>query len=484
MTNRTLYASVCICAIMLSSGTAQADQRDDDIAIMKKQIEMLLTEVKQLKGITEDSDVLALEVQTLKEQQAQTQSESDLLTKQVSNLRTQSSISGSTVDNFALIEPAAGGVRGASFETTMNPAPKFNYGDFSWQPFGVLHMDAAFFDDDKFDHPDGAELRRARLGMKGTVAENVGYVVEADFGNSGSSLINAFVSYTGFDNGEIRFGHNRSPYSLEASTNTDDTTFIEFSAPTAAFDVGEVVGVGGHFHGDKWSAGLGLYNQNTALQDTDDEGWRVAGRLAVTPVKDEDSLVHIGASGAYVASRDQTNSFVFGATAENAIQTTNSVQATVANADSHTIAGVEAAVVHGPLSVQGEYFKVSVDANTAGTDADFDGGYLQASYFLTGERRPYVDGNGTFGRVIPNNDFISGKGWGAWELAARYSTLDLNDGTILGGEMDTYTLGVNWHLNQYTRMMVNYINTDVDASGFAAANDSPSLGLIRTQVLF
>lgn len=478
-----LITSVSMLSMVTFSAMAHADQRDVEIESMKKQIEFLMDEVKRLKASRIENAELAKDVEILKGEQAQQVASKAVLEEEVEKLKAQS-IGEEAAGKLAKIEPAAGGTRGAGFETTMNPSPRFRYGDFSWQPFGVLHVDAASFNDDNFDHPDGAEMRRARIGMKGKVAENVGYVVEADFGNSNSALINAFLTYNGFENGEFRLGHNRSPYSLEASTSTDDTTFIEFSAPTAAFDVGEIVGLGGFFNGEQWSVGMGAYNQNTAQQDTDDEGWRVSGRATVAPVKTEDSLLHFGLSGAYVGSRQQTDSFVFGATAENAVQTTNSVQATVSNAENHTILGMEAAGVYGPFSIQGEYYITDVDTTASGSDVTFDGGYGQISYFLTGERRPYVDGNGTFGRIVPHEDFLAGEGWGAWELAARYSKLDLNDGATLGGKMENYTLGVNWYLNQYTRLMLNYIDTDTDDNAFSATDDDPSLLLFRGQVTY
>lgn len=460
-----LTTLISIAVITACLENAEANNHKDEIESMKKQIEFLMGEVERLKKTTKNNSSLS---NKLKDMQVKQEAESDTLQKEVNTLMSKKTF----VDSDTGIE------------ITLDPTPKVSYGDVSWQPFGILHIDSAYFNDDNFDHPDGTEMRRARLGMKGTISKDFAYIMEADFGNSNTALINAFISYTGFENGEIRFGNNRSPYSLEASTSTDHTTFIEFSAPTAAFDVGEIVGVGGFFHDKHWSLGAGVYNQNTALQDTDDEGWRTAARATLAPINDDKKLLHVGVSGAYVASRSQTNSFTFGATAENAIQTTNSVQATIASADSHSILGMEAAALYGPFSIQGEYFITDVDTNTGGTDATFNGGYAQISYFLTGERRPYEQGNGTFGRIVPNNDFTSKGGMGAWEIAARYSMLDLNDGTVTGGKMDSYTIGVNWYLNKNTRLMLNYIDTDTDANAFSAADDSPSLMLLRGQIIF
>ena len=50
---------------------------------------------------------------------------------------------------------------------------------------------------------------------------------------------------------------------------------------------------------------------------------------------------------------------------------------------------------------------------------------------------------------------------GAWEIAVRYDTIDLNDGPISGGEADQITLGLNWYLNPNTRIMWNYVMADM-----------------------
>ena len=50
---------------------------------------------------------------------------------------------------------------------------------------------------------------------------------------------------------------------------------------------------------------------------------------------------------------------------------------------------------------------------------------------------------------------------GAWELGARYSSLDLVDGPVHGGRMHLFTAGVNWYLTRHLRIDGNYILGDV-----------------------
>jgi phosphate-selective porin OprO/OprP len=102
-------------------------------------------------------------------------------------------------------------------------------------------------------------------------------------------------------------------------------------------------------------------------------------------------------------------------------------------------------------------------------DPTFSGWYVESSYFLTGEHRPYRRQLGTFDRVIPFEDFFRVDtnrgvctGLGAWQVAARLSHLDLDDATVAGGTLTDATLGVNWYLNPFTRLQFNYIHAFLD----------------------
>ena len=96
---------------------------------------------------------------------------------------------------------------------------------------------------------------------------------------------------------------------------------------------------------------------------------------------------------------------------------------------------------------------------------NFQGFYVYGSYFLTGENRVYKTSSGAFDRMSPKRNFDGNGGLGAWEIALRYSNLDLNDADFSGGELDDFTVGVNWYLNPNTRFMWNYVFADLDDIG-------------------
>jgi phosphate-selective porin OprO/OprP len=105
----------------------------------------------------------------------------------------------------------------------------------------------------------------------------------------------------------------------------------------------------------------------------------------------------------------------------------------------------EFAAAFGPFTAQSEYTRVALVRIGDRPQATFDGMYVSGSVFLTGEHRPYLIEEGEFDRVIPKSHS------GAWEVAARWSTMDLNDSSqgvgIKGGRGTNVTLGLNWHVN-------------------------------------
>ncbi len=146
----------------------------------------------------------------------------------------------------------------------------------------------------------------------------------------------------------------------------------------------------------------------------------------------------------------------------------------IANASGAQVYGAEAAATYGPLFFQGEYywFNIDRDASTGlapvgAPSLKFEGGYAQASYVLTGESHTYNTATAAYNGIKPRDPFsIQGGGWGAWEVAGRVSTIDLNDKVgsalgVAGGRQTVYTAGLNWYVNGNLRFMLNYLHGDV-----------------------
>ncbi len=135
--------------------------------------------------------------------------------------------------------------------------------------------------------------------------------------------------------------------------------------------------------------------------------------------------------------------------------------------------GLESLWVRGPLSFQSETMAAAV--NLPGRNALLRGTYAQVGYFLTGEHRPYDRAAGAIDRVMPFCSVGQG-GRGAWEVALRYSTIDLTDEAIQGGTMDNWTAGLNWYINPYCKWVFNYIRSNTQGRDyFQTVNPNSSL---------
>lgn len=152
------------------------------------------------------------------------------------------------------------------------------------------------------------------------------------------------------------------------------------------------------------------------------------------------------------------------------------------DARSTTKAGLEFGFLSGPFHASAEYLQAEVDRDS-GSDLTFNGWHVQAGYVLTGETRGYRPTG--FRTIDPQRPS------GAWEIAARYSSVDLGDADILGGEQNNFTLGLNYYVSSNLRFMANYVMVDVkdsDAvdslSNGAFRDDSPNIFLARMQYNF
>jgi len=120
---------------------------------------------------------------------------------------------------------------------------------------------------------------------------------------------------------------------------------------------------------------------------------------------------------------------------------------------------------------------------------DFSGWYALLTYSLTGEQHPYDPTTASFRSLRPNNPLGSG-GWGAWELKARYSDIDLDylpfntaaNGGIAGGKQDVWTVGVNWYPTSGLRFALEYDNISVNHVNAPSTDISASALALRSQI--
>ena len=343
-------------------------------------------------------------------------------------------------------------------------------GAFKLKIGGRIQNDWAWFDQDGAldrqvgNWQDGTEFRRARLYIKGVLYDKVEFKAEYDFADGDSDFADVYLGLKDLPHvGRLRIGHFKEPFSLEYLTESKYITFMERGLPNALVPQRNTgIMVQNHVLDDRATWAFGVFRETDDFGDGDDDGgYNITGRITGLPIyEDEGSrLVHLGIAYSHRNPSDNDQRY---SQRPESNQASELVDTGEFSADDADLVGLEAALVCGPASFQGEYIAAMVDRD-AGPDPDFYGLYIQASYFLTGEHREYSRSRGAFTRVRPNKNFLGEEGGlGAWELAARYSHLDLEDAGINGGELDDFSIGANWYLNPNTRVMLNWVFADAD----------------------
>ena len=338
---------------------------------------------------------------------------------------------------------------------------------------GRLHMDAFYGITAADDFSNGFNNRRARMGMAGTITDGWDGQIEFDFADGGIDPKDIRLRRT-FDNGgRLWIGQYKVPQGLNQLTSSNEITFIERSSINNTVADSRRIGIAyDYFNGPLgfktmiFGRALG---QRGAL--VDDMPLGVALRGVFAP-EIGGGILHIGASAVYEDLMDN-NTVRFRDRPEARDSKGGSIRlidAAVDNAESTFKAGLELLFIGGPFSIEAEYLQATV-SRTEGDNPTFNGFNIQSSYVLTGESRSYS--NGLAGTVSPGGDA------GAWEVALRYSFMDLNDAGFTGGEQRNITLGLNHYITSRLRFMSNLVFVNVDY-----LEDNPVLLVLRAQFSF
>jgi phosphate-selective porin OprO/OprP len=357
---------------------------------------------------------------------------------------------------------------------------KFTSGDgaMSVQIGTLQQVDVATYDDDTegVDFGNGMELRRSRIYLQGNLGANWQYKVEYDFSTGATAFTDLYAAYSGWKPVTLTIGNFKQPFSMEAMTSARyGTTFMERGLPFA-FGTLRAAGVSLGSSGTNWYLSGGYFGEPIGnVSAGGDEGRGIAARGTWAPFFANEHVLHLGLG---ITSREPTEDNVttstgqkitsvrFRSKPESNILSQRLVDTgDIPDVDRYDVAALELAGQVNAFSAQGEYFATQVSRDIGG-DLDFSGWYFQLACTLTGEARPYRADRGYFETIEPGTSVGDG-GWGAWEIAVRMSELDLTDGDINGGKERDATLGVNWYMNRWLKLMGNVVKVlDVDGGPF------------------
>ena len=382
------------------------------------------------------------------------------------------------------------------------------------------------------DFSDGFYFRRARFGVEGTIARDFNYRLLLELGGSGTEgptrINDAWIAYTGFAPFTFQLGAFSPPANMDDGTTPEDLPFLErASASELSRALGGAdgrIGLGLKANGARWMSSLTMTTRTVNDAEVFDGQFAAVGRAGGLIATSSDYNVHLGASGTYVFSpADQGSSGTpprhairFRDRPEIRVDSVRLIDTGSIDAAHASVLGMEFGANWKSFYLQGEHFWFAIERRGAAAlpDPDFTGYYLQGSWLLTGESRRYNPVTGSFQNPRPMVPFSSAGGVGAWELAARYSNMNLNfqeglegvasiPGNVRGGEQNVLTLGLNWYPNPNFKMMMNYMLIDVErlnpagpgnTAPFGASPATPPIGVeigqdlnviaLRTQYAF
>ncbi len=349
-------------------------------------------------------------------------------------------------------------------------------GNFKLRVGGRLQVDSVWHEEDDQPLEDTVDIRRARVYIKTQFFKRWDLKGQADFKDGDADLKDLYLRYSGAKGSDFTLGNFKEPFSLEEQTSSKHITFLERSLPVAAFSPGRAVGMAFHRGRKAGSTTVGVFGEPiSGSNNLERQGYGVAARITRAPVAGKRKVFHLGVAGEYRVPRPGEK-IRFDTTPESSLTDEKLVRTRRLDDLGEILKyGYEVALTTGPISLQGEYIQVDVHRRQGEPDVSLSGWYAFASWFPTGESRPYKGADGAFGQVKPRH-----KG-GALELALRFSSLDLDDPAADGGQEDNITFALSWYLGANLRFMANYIDVDSTRRG---DSDNPNIFLLRAQVTF
>ncbi|MBU1376066.1 MAG: porin [Alphaproteobacteria bacterium] len=502
-------AGVLMCSVATSALAASPAATDGKLQTMQRQLDDMRAQLDAMKaGGQQPSPQLSAIQQQL-----------DAMAAQLAEMKTGQDTA--TTDIATLKQAPAG----SSVTTTLsNGKPAFATADgrFTANIKAILMLDTGkYFQKNNLpaavtnrDLNEGANFRRARIGLDGKLFRDFDYSFIYEFGGSGQEdpgrLYEAAITYTALKPLRIKVGAFEPNIGLAAAVSTSQMPLMERPAPAeiargvaagdsrVAFQVSGAGVLGADDTGiaTRWFASTaftgniiatGSSAASATVQPFDEQtAW--IGRVALAPYSGTDWQAHIGANYQYVIQPNDSGAAGaprYGAQLrdrpELRLDGTRLIDTGAIDANHVSVAGLEGAFQYGPAMIEGEWFQYKIDRRltTAARPADpkFKGWYVQGSWVLTGEPRVYNAAEARFDAPRLTYNFNPEAGtWGAFEVAARYSIVDLNFregnvgtapvlGAVRGGEQQIWTVGLNWYLNPSMRMMLDYQHVDIDRLG-------------------
>jgi phosphate-selective porin OprO and OprP len=363
-------------------------------------------------------------------------------------------------------------------------------GKFVLQPYGYFQTDYRAYSGDGHP-PDTFLIRRARFGFQGNYGKHYDFALLVDAAaTNGQILRDLYVNARVKPEFQVQIGQFKEPFAQETLTGAANLDFVERSLASLLYPAAATSfrSPGVALHGDidggvmQWWAGA--FNGKGILAPNTTDQPEFVGRLRFYPWrKKTDSLFQnfaFGGSMAFGRTAGISNELSFSGTLPDGAYTF--FPQFRLNGPTQRYNG-EMTWVHGPWAVRAEYDQLNQFRRNVGSEqSDALGftslpgvvskaGYGQITYLLTGETRP-ENGIPRVKHPFLGPETAPGglsNGWGAWELAFRYDSIEAHEPginllnnpltpgfvTTFIDHTDEFTFGVNWYLNYWVKYQFN-----------------------------
>jgi len=350
-------------------------------------------------------------------------------------------------------------------------------GNFTAQLNGYALYDWLGFTNDRNTLTSGTYFRRAELDLNGTIAKDWGYLIAYDFANSLYKSV--YLSYNGWKSFSVLAGQFSPAFGLSNSDDLTAINFLELSLPVNAISTPYTQGASVGWNDDHWVVVGAAFQPGTGTTVVGSKPLGETLRVVFVPMHTPIDVLHFGLSGWHQNS-DGSNSVDFSTVPEaNSYRNETLIDTgSILNTSYYNAIDGEFAWVKNAFTVNSEYVKTWVQRKPGFSNVNFNGYYLTLAYFLTGESSNYTYPGAYFTTLKD----IKGK-YGAWQIATRFSSLNLNDGIVRGGKENDFTVGLNWYPSKLGRIMFNYIRAMAHPA--ATGQDiNANIYAIRAQVNF
>jgi phosphate-selective porin OprO/OprP len=501
-------ALVALCTALIPAAADAQSVSADRIEAIERQIRNLQSELQQLKGeLGEAKQQLRQsrgEAQRAKEEARQAQQAAEQARQNAARAATaESQATHAAVQAQAAATPpppSGGGIKvdmpggrptisssDGSMSFAIGTQVQFDMGGYFQNPTPTT----------QFPHlNNGVNLRRGRIFFVGKY-DDFQVNITPDFGGSpdGSpTLYEANINWTGFKPVTATVGYFKPWFSLYDSQSSNNflllerPSIIEIARNVAAGDAR--ASVGAKASTDRYFASAYLTGATYGAQTPtllNGEQLAFVGRIAGRPYYDQDFNLHLDFSGENVFHPNINANGTPGLTVETLtfqdrpelrIDMSQLISTGALSASSANVYGGGVGASWRNFLVQGEYYAINV-AQAKNPPAPqpglgFNGGYVEAGWVLTGEPIRYSAGGAAFARPrVAEPWTLEGPGIGAWELAARYSVVNLNSnvipsvsqsvtGGVFGGLQKIVGVGLSWYPNDWVRFILQFQYTNVD----------------------